>query len=661
MNNSYNQQLVEKRNEKKLSLKEAAKAIGISPFFLFLYENGYFRPSKKALKKIQKFYKFKLDYSNGQEYPDATPVYKHKKKQNLKRKFIINGAICVSSLILILTGSLLFATSARNTSSHYGETYTALKEKAFSEGTSGKDMLTNLEYYYLDRSYDTESPYSADISFSFFKTNSILYFNKSTYSVNSTSLLFPELGLGRYRYQFGGSLAQSSYICDFSFQSSSKGIYFTCRVDYQGKETDKIQDFRVIVQGSSVKVDEEMAIGVFNFAIKDVSAVFDRTLTHYLEKDVSFYNDFLADRETGRKVNFAMQISGLSLLFPAIVTFFISLIIIVFYLLDKSKSFLTEFKSDVTMESEENKPLPKDLKINIGIPDYIVIWISRVMCFGSIGLILLLSLLKLVANFTPNESFLSFLQICFVSAPFLKQSVLVRSIKKSKTLFIEIIRNFLLHIFIATMETTLIGITDMWGYDIGSLVYKFLPSTIFLAVALNYLIFFFLFFTPKQIAKKGNKKIVYWRLLSLVPLGLIIMTILVGNSYNLFYGVKRNVYLDFWFSNSKIEISIVCVLFIYSLFFLRLFFQKKYGRKAAARFYNGNLYMLLSNIICLVIIMLVGLIDIAFIKNEVGHYLGMGNNVWLLTLTPLILFTKSGPNTVEITSTEDPSISNVIV
>ena len=45
--NSYNAQLVKLREERNLTIKEAAKGAKVNRFMLFLFENGYFRPRGK--------------------------------------------------------------------------------------------------------------------------------------------------------------------------------------------------------------------------------------------------------------------------------------------------------------------------------------------------------------------------------------------------------------------------------------------------------------------------------------------------------------------------------------------------------------------------------------------------------------------------------------
>ena len=83
--NNYNTHLENLRKKKGLSLKEAAKEIGISRYMLYFYENGYFRPSKKALEKLNKFYEEEISLEGDDAYPAPNKEKTIKKeKETLK-------------------------------------------------------------------------------------------------------------------------------------------------------------------------------------------------------------------------------------------------------------------------------------------------------------------------------------------------------------------------------------------------------------------------------------------------------------------------------------------------------------------------------------------------------------------------------------------------
>ena len=90
------------------------------------------------------------------------------------------------------------------------------------------------------------------------------------------------------------------------------------------------------------------------------------------------------------------------------------------------------------------------------------------------------------------------------------------------------------------------------------------------------------------------------------------------------------------------------------MFFIKLFFKKRYGVEKATTFFNGDRFILINNISCSLIILIVGLVDLVFRGNEFAYYLGLGTNIWILALIPFLLFTKYGPNNIEISHIDEP-------
>ena len=225
---------------------------------------------------------------------------------------------------------------------------------------------------------------------------------------------------------------------------------------------------------------------------------------------------------------------------------------------------------------------------------------------------------------------------------------MIGRIKKPTTLFQEIIYNMFFFLFVATMETVVIAITDAWGYDFASLIYRYIPGNVYQVVAVHYLIFLFLFFQPPFLNKKSKKVRFVWHSLSLIPFGFLVATYLISNSYALVYGVQENVFINFWFPNGFLSLSIVCVLFLYATFAIRLIIEKRFGRRNGQIFFYGDAYTLLENAICVGLIIIAGIIDLAFIHNQYAYYLGLGGNYWMFALVPFIILCKYSPNNQQV-------------
>ena len=643
--NNYNNQLISLRENLNLSLREAAKGMGLPFWKLYLYENGYFRPNKKAREKINAFYKTELSISGDDAYP--APV-KEKAlsvtKENLLVKRLIFGCLSILVLSSVLTGGILFNKSVNNTSSYYGETYNQLKKKVSENGDTGYDLVTSLKYHYVS---GQQTP-NDDSTIMFYETDNILYFNECTYSKTVTKLVDGTFGIDRYRYQFGFNLGVNSYRGEFTYGSVLDGAYFTCSFDYHGGPVEKIYDLKNLISGTDI-VEENEAIEILNYQIGDLDKAFSSLISKQLDKEVDFYQDFLHDRELGRRRNFTLQITGLLLIIPGIVAFYIFFGIFVKLMFKNVKPRLVNYSNK--KNDQKNVPLPDDISVNIGIPDMFVVLIAKILSYGSIVLMLVALIAKLgvpFLSFFSHPFLLTIFRLSLLAGIFLEHFVMIGRIKKPTTLFQVIIYNLGIFLFVATMETVVIAITNAWGYDFSALIYKYIPSNVFQVVAVHYLIFLFLFFQPSFL--KDRKKIVriIWHSLSFIPLGFLIATYFLSNAYALVYGVQENIYLNFWFPNGFLSLSIVCVLFLYSTFAIRLYFERKYGSHNGQVFFFGDRYNLIENIICAGLIILAASFDFIFANNQYAYYLGLGSNYWLFFLVPFILLCKYSPNNQQI-------------
>ena len=644
----YNQQIAALREERGLTLKECAKGIGISAFRLSLYEMGYFRPKGKALAKIENFFNTKILSDGDRDYPGPIHIKVNKRKgMRRKTKLIISGSILLASVAFMLTGSLMFKNSTNSANSFYGKTYLELREKAVQGGRVGRDIVTNLEYYYLQ-----EPDGASNTSLTFYKTNSILYFNEISYSISLGSTEHQEFGTGRFHMRFGDNLGETSYRCFFDIGSNRTGDFFSFSAIYKGGyEFGEINNLQRIIK-STLDVNEEYAKEWLTIVVPEGIDHMNKLLENSLGRKIDLYEDYLKDREHGRKVNFSTQIVSLSMIIPNIIAFFVALFILLLTFIKNMKSHLTPLEVD---PAKKQSSLPKDIHLPFGIPDNIILILIRVIEFTSLGL-LILSLLKIfgilpLPSFFANSVFLEIMKTSFITAPFLGQFVMISSIRKDRTLFYQIIRNVLIYIAIASVESFIVGLMTGWGYDVAELIFNYIPGPVFQVVVFNYLIYLFLFFQPNFIKVRDKKFSIIWRCLSIIPLAGLIASIVISNSYLLVYGVEKNIYLKFWFPDTLITISIVCVVYIYLIFLIRYLLKRKFGKEAVIYFFSDR-YMLISNLIYVILIVAIFLIDLLLANNEFAYYLGFRNEPWILILIPFIIFCKCSPSTIELFESE---------
>lgn len=635
---TFNRQLYALRQSKGLSRKELGKKIHITPFFIFLFEKGYFRPGRKSKSKIESYFGVTLDYGKEKGYPDEL-IEQNKEKNGTfarKKRFLAYGILTALMALTFAMGTIMFARSTKNDASFYGPSYAALYQKSLTSGNVGNEMATNATYHYLG---DNDI---FDASIVFYDSSSFLHFNECNYATSVVFLEQPDIGSVRLHYRFGGDLASDSYRCYFTCGSTTYGSVVSCESLYHGKEITSIENYKVHVTGEKL-YDEKTLLMLFNYDVSFACARFKDILKAHLGEEVDFLNVFLKDREQGRRVALNTQIAGLSLLFVGIIGLYVGLSLIVFTALRK-----LNMPEACPLSRAMEKDLPENKNLLFGVPQFIllpILQILSIVCF----LLTLVSFLGKVGLALPaifyDASFLYFLQTAFKIIPFIHLILVSRSSSSGKTILSVMAKNFLFFFFLAGFETLLIAVTNIWGYDFSDLIYDFIPGSVFQVIALLYLVTFFLNYTPAFLERKGNRARLYWRLLSLIPLALLVVSVLLSNAHLLFYGVEKNIFMSFWFPASIFPAVLIALLSIYGLFFMRLFFQRKYGSKNTY-FLNGDLYGLLSCAWIVISLLIVYILFLSLSGNGYAYYLGFNNGGWVLTLIPLFLFCKPSPRPI---------------
>lgn len=631
---NYNLHLTSLREDKGLTIKEASKQMKISPLSLYCYEKGYFRPSKKNLEKINTFYGVELSLEGLNGYPAASKDALIGKRKNLKKKKIIFGSLSAFFAIFIVIGATLFVKSVNNSNEYYGQTYQEVRNAVIEKGKTGHDLLTGMSYYYVDRTLDGEN--SANVIF--YQSDNILYFNDLTYS--KTVIAEDLLTFNRYLYQLGSNLGASSYLCSFTYGDVLFGTHFRCEFIYNGNNVTEYSNFKLIT-GEDSLIDKELVLRIINTGIAEINHSFSELMSDLLDKPVDFRSEFLPAREQGRIKNFNFQIIGLVFLFSGITFFFVFFAIFLRLLTLNIKPRLISVKPD----SEENKKLPEDLNIRVGVPDIFIVILGRVVCIISLVLFLLAVASTVDERIgLSNPTLLEVFKTGWISALFLNFIISVNRIRKPTDLLHKIISNLGMFLFIATIETVFLAITSAWGYDLKGIMFKYIPGNFFQVLAINYVILLFLLFVPTFLTKKKKYARVIWHSLSLIPLAGLIVIYYFSNRYVMVYGVEQNILLKFWIPNSFLLLSVVSVFYMYIIFFLRLFYERKYGVHNSQFFFHGHRYYLIQNLICAGLIILVACVSLVFMYNQRAIYLGLGNNYWMFILVPLVLFCRYSPN-----------------
>ncbi len=632
----YNAQLIELRNNKGLSIKEAAKGIGILPVTLSLYERGIFKPRKKILEKINNFYNHEIVLEGEDSYP--IPIQQKKKnvsRKALLRRRIIFGVIAFLSAVSAVTGGIVFSQSVNNPSSYYGKVYNDLHTITDKQGDIAHEVVTGLEYRNLHTSNDDGEV----ISVVYYRENSLLYFNR----VDLYNLDYIDGNIVKHTFQFGSNLGVSSYQGTYVFSSYIGAQYASCNFTFKDQEVTKISNL-YLNKGAEGEVDEEFMLGNITTELPYVFERISNFMTLKLFKDVDFYDDFLAAREQGRVVNFDMQRYGITFLILGITFFFLFTLFFI-------RTFLFEYdvRHPEPQESQKDtsrRTLPTDISVPVGIPHRLGAYLFRSFALVSVLFVIMsvLASVGILPGFFADKTFAKAVKYINISFLVLFHLTIYLSTKNARGLGKIVLSDAYVYFFVASLETALFVVLDAWGYEFSTIADSYIPINylgLFFCLSLTSL---FLFTYPKFIAKQGKIGRAVWHSLAIFPIAALVVLQRVGLSYLLDYGVSKNIYVTIWFPKGYFILFMAVAAYLVATFFFRLYNEMHFSTKKAHIYFYGDKYALIETSILSICLIIGGIIDISLLNSQYASYMGIGGNYWYFILAILVFFIKIEPN-----------------
>ncbi len=156
----------------------------------------------------------------------------------------------------------------------------------------------------------------------------------------------------------------------------------------------------------------------------------------------------------------------------------------------------------------------------------------------------------------------------------------------------------------------------------------------FSTIACYFGIMVFLFYNPDWMNTK--KKTVAFRCLAILPLLWIFVTTLIFQNYKK-WGINFNTWQVYFFNSERPQFSLLCCCYLFGLFFLRLFFEHRFGKDVAKRYFNGNKFYFMKNILVCVIIAILALLEFYLAHSSKGNK-GLGGYWEIIYLVPMLLF-----------------------
>lgn len=640
-NIAYNEFLYKKRREKHLSKRKFAKFLNIPPLFYSYYENGYVKPGKKYVKRISDA--LGVDYSQYLEgvssYPTPLPEktgWFVKFYRNFLSKLYVRIGILVllfASVGLTIAGFVRYNYTMNHATEFYNETYLSFVSAMREKGGSTVSLLHEMTRPEI-HSKDGDMFVSISTSQQDYAVRSltayVCYSNKDEnmyYIVPNDA----EEAVTKVKFQYIDASTLIKY--NSSFTRADKNSEFVFSDDITNDS------------GKSIKGDVEFETikGKALSHINEINTAFTTLIKNELGMDYDFYNQLLIDHSTSATNNLYAEVSSLAMGIGGVVLtggFLFAILFSIFFAESqkKKKEAVPVVKlADDAPISRNYKTPKKDIRFFPFVPEtvYEIIGILLVF-FGSVRIALyavnLFSSSGVEqANFESTSlSLFMYFTVGMFLLYFIDFDIFLDDKRSLRNFFLYGIVFFGLYI----LEAVLIEYFSMTR-GVAKIVDLFyvIPNN-FSTIACYFGIMVFLFYSPKWMNTK--KKTITFRCLSILPLAWILISTIIFQNYKK-WGMQFNTWQVYFFNSERPQFSLLCCSYLVGLYFLRLFFKKRYGPENAARFFNGNKFYFMKNILACLIICVLSLSEYLLAHSSKGNK-GLGGYWQIIYLAPMLLF-----------------------
>ena len=649
---TYNAFLYTERQKRELSRRKMAKLLHIGHFSYKMIESGYFKPTKKQIKKISEA--LDVDYSiyfEGElSYPAELPEKKRNKLVALFYKVLGHIAFRITFIVLttLSVGFLIYGVAAEKYyESHikmcFNDEMIAFAERIQDNGTIhlyALDKLIRPEYYtYEQDAIEGTSKYISIVGYYEDELMFNIDFN-ATYRSDKGRLIYsiePNIKDGHKNYTIEAKYSRYEDAINFSTSFEGYGD------EYKNGDID-LQDSRGIRHFYS-EDDAQYAelIGILREKLTTFEQDFNDLLS---EKDPSFAMEtsekffHLAEiYYEGKMKGFVPTIIAFAGKYGGIILSGINLFITIFaFLYGTKKGVEVNYRpAKLDVAVDDIKRMKADMKLSPFIPETLIEIIGILLVFiGSFRVVFyvasfLVGHLSTSLNSSTGTNYMQVFMVGMFLLYFIDFDIFLDDKRVFRNIFLYSIIFFCLY---ALENLLLRTITN--SYAIGSLVQRVPLPNMFGSITCYYLIMFFLFFTPKRIKKKST--LILYRCCAAIPGIVIIAFWFIYNGYNVLYTANWPLEFKNLFNGEKIPFSLLAISYLYGLYFLRLFFERKYGLDRARVFFNGNKFLWIKNIMVCLIILIIGVVELMLRNNATAHKLGLGMYWNILLLIPLLLF-----------------------
>jgi transcriptional regulator with XRE-family HTH domain len=176
---------------------------------------------------------------------------------------------------------------------------------------------------------------------------------------------------------------------------------------------------------------------------------------------------------------------------------------------------------------------------------------------------------------------------------------------------------------------------DSYRATLLELFLSFMPGNLFWGMGASSLIVLFLLTTPKF---KKKSALVSWRLLSLLPIGYLLLSYFYAVGTTLWGWPEWDADWANLLFRKQIIATTFAVLYPLSLYLYRLIASRKYGPERAPLYFEGNRYFFIKNLIACAILGALALTSYCLKGSPTAGTLGLKGSYWIAVLIPFILF-----------------------
>lgn len=177
--------------------------------------------------------------------------------------------------------------------------------------------------------------------------------------------------------------------------------------------------------------------------------------------------------------------------------------------------------------------------------------------------------------------------------------------------------------------------SDTYRSLLLSLFLSFMPGNLFWGMGCFSLLVLFLLTTPHF---KKTSSVVVWRLLCVIPLAYLLVSLFYAIGTSLWGWASWGEDWEGLLDKKELVSTSFAILYPFSIYLIRIFAVKRYGKENATLYFQGNRYFFLKNILASVILGTLALASYFLQGSQVAGALGLKQSYWIATLIPFILF-----------------------